>query len=102
MFNKFMAIIGKKMLKPVNDFAIEARVEKVLAQDKPTPAPWHPTTQKRLRDLRNGNFHWKGSSWSVSTDWDCLFFICAQKTRAWRQEKASKIQTLPRGSRMFM
>jgi hypothetical protein len=52
-------IVGKvvrRALRPVKNFAVEARTERVLAKEKPTPAPWHPSTQKRIDELMKGLF----------------------------------------------
>ena len=40
----------------MKNFAVEVRTERVLAKDKPTPAPWHPSTQKRIDELMKGLF----------------------------------------------
>ncbi|KAI9565759.1 hypothetical protein GHT06_009551 [Daphnia sinensis] len=46
---------SRKVMRPFKNFAVEARAERVLAKEKPTPAPWHPTTQKRIDDLIKSN-----------------------------------------------
>ncbi|KAK4018163.1 protein NDUFAF4 homolog [Daphnia magna] len=46
---------SRKLMRPLKNFAVEARAERVLAKEKPTPAPWHPTTQKRIDELIKSN-----------------------------------------------
>lgn len=46
--------VVRKTLRPVKNFNVEARAEKVLSQDKPTPAPWHPSTQEKINELMKG------------------------------------------------
>lgn len=47
--------VSKRALRPFKNFAVESRTDRILAKDKPTPAPWHPSTQKRIDELIKGN-----------------------------------------------
>jgi NADH dehydrogenase [ubiquinone] 1 alpha subcomplex assembly factor 4 len=49
-----VSLIGKAALRPVKNIAVEVRAEKVISRDKPIPAPWHPTTEKRLQEIKQG------------------------------------------------
>lgn len=50
------AKIIKRAGRPFKNFAVEARTERLLERKKPSAAPWHPTTQKRIEELMAGNF----------------------------------------------
>jgi len=43
--------VVKRAGRPLKNFAVEARTERILAKEKPTPAPWHPSTQKKIEEL---------------------------------------------------
>lgn len=49
--------VARRAMRPFKNFAVEARAERVLAKEKPTPAPWHPTTQKRIDELFKSNLY---------------------------------------------
>ena len=36
---KVLSVASKRMLKPVQNFAVEIRAERVISKDKPIPAP---------------------------------------------------------------
>ena len=48
------ATLARRAKRPFKNFAVEARTERILAKEKPTPAPWHPSTQKRIDELLKG------------------------------------------------
>ncbi len=47
--------LKRRALKPLQNFAVEARAERVISRDKPTPAPWHPTTVQKIAELSKGS-----------------------------------------------
>ena len=49
-----VSLIGKAAIRPVKNIAVEVRAEKVISREKPIPAPWHPTTEKRLQEIKQG------------------------------------------------
>jgi len=51
---KVLSVASKRMLKPVKNFAVEIRAERVISKDKPTPAPWHPSTKQQIQKLVEG------------------------------------------------
>lgn len=57
-----VAVLSKRAMRPLKNFAVEARTERILAKEKPTPAPWHPSTQKKIDELMKGFYsyrlHW--------------------------------------------
>lgn len=55
-------------MRPLKNFAVEARAERVLAKEKPTPAPWHPTTQKRIDELIKSNL--------IIDIYYCFYLVC--------------------------
>ena len=48
--------VVRKTMRPFKNFAVEARTERILAKEKPTPAPWHSKTQEKINDLMKSNF----------------------------------------------
>lgn len=46
--------LGRKLSRPLKNFAVEARAEKVISKDKPVPAPWHPATQRKIDEIIKG------------------------------------------------
>jgi len=51
---KVLSVVSKRALKPVQNFAVELRAERIISQDKPIPAPWHPSTKQRIQKLVEG------------------------------------------------
>lgn len=47
-------LLGRKLARPIKNFAVEARAEKVISQEKPIPAPWHPATARKIDELIKG------------------------------------------------
>jgi len=52
---KVLSVVSKRALKPVQNFAVELRAERIISQDKPIPAPWHPSTKQRIQKLVEEN-----------------------------------------------
>ena len=52
------AKVTKRVMRPFKNFAVEARTERILAKakEKPTSAPWHPTTQKKIDEIIKSMF----------------------------------------------
>lgn len=50
--NTLKSIFKKTVEKPIKNFNVENRAHRKIEQ--PKKAPWHPTTQKMINDLKKG------------------------------------------------
>ena len=48
------AKVWRKATRPLKNVAVELRTDRLLDKSKPSPAPWHPTTQKKIDELMQG------------------------------------------------